>query len=171
MLKTPLKTVYQDPTIIVKVSKKPYRHYIKVPPGAILLPVTDSGKIIVIHEYKVTNKRWVWGFPGGKVMNGETTDQAAKRECEEELGLHVGKVKKICQVRTDFPDTQVYFYLGFKLKKVKARDGEKIGKIKKLTIKKLYQVALNGGIADPRVVVAVINLYNKVKKHQIKLII
>lgn len=157
-------TVYHDRAITLKVSKNPPAWAIDVRPAANVVPVTEDGKLMVMHEYKATTKEWIWTFPGGMIEDGETPAEAAKRECEEELGIRVKKVKKICVVKTNFPKTSVTYFLGFGLSKTESKGWEKIGAIKTVTVDQLYKLALNGRIQDPRTVVAILALYRKRKQ-------
>lgn len=52
-----------------------------------------------------------WGFPGGKVMPGETTKEGGLRECLEECGVIINpeSVKKIGEVVNDEESTSHYF--------------------------------------------------------------
>jgi ADP-ribose pyrophosphatase len=172
-LMKPLKkrTVYKDRGIHVEVTDNPRTWSIMVRPAANLIPVTSEGKILLQHEYKPWNKKWIWGFPGGMIEDGETAVQGAKRECAEELGLKPGKTKVVHIVHTGFPSTSVTYVLGFNLRKVpKANwETEKIGTIKELTIDELMQVARRGEISDPRMEVAVYRLYDAVKSGKITL--
>ena len=163
------KSVYKDKNVELKVAK--YGYYIWVRPAATLIPVTDKGKLLVMHEKKTSTGRWVWGFPGGIVEKGETVAQGGKRECEEELGLIPTKVKKFAEVKTNFPDTLVTFLLGFNLKEGKAADWEeeKIGKIKELNWRQVHQMALDGEFHDPRLVVALLKLNKLIKSGKILL--
>lgn len=45
-----------------------------------------------------------WEFPGGKVEDGETGEQACRREIEEELGCHLGTMWYLDTVEYDYPD-------------------------------------------------------------------
>ncbi|MBI5467267.1 MAG: NUDIX hydrolase [Candidatus Kerfeldbacteria bacterium] len=156
-----MKTVYRDSHVHLLVQKKPFPRWdFKVRPAANVLPVTADGKILVMHEQKGSTGRWIWGFPGGIVEPGETPVQGARRECEEELGLRPGRMKKLTVVKTDFPDTQVTFFLGFDLRKVAAKhwESEKIGQVKRVSLKQLEHLARRGEIHDPRMVVAVLAL-------------
>ena len=46
-------------------------------------------------------------FPGGKQEDGETAQQALKRECMEELGIVLGDTELYCVRNFDYPDISV----------------------------------------------------------------
>lgn len=51
-----------------------------------------------------------WEFPGGKIEDGESPEEALSREIEEELGCKVSVDHYICNVEYDYPD----FHLSMK---------------------------------------------------------
>ncbi|GAB4499676.1 MAG: NUDIX domain-containing protein [Anaerolineales bacterium] len=71
--------------------------------------------IILIHEGKLAlierhrQGRHYFAFPGGGVDEGETDEQAAIREAEEELGIRVKVVQKAATILRDGRRNQVYF--------------------------------------------------------------
>lgn len=54
--------------------------------GATLILVAPSGKILGVTRPGTDDD---WGLPGGKIEEGETPEQTALRECEEESGWRV----------------------------------------------------------------------------------
>ena len=49
-----------------------------------------------------------WEFPGGKVEDNETIQQAMTRELKEELDIEVKSMEPLIEVRHDYGDKQVF---------------------------------------------------------------
>ena len=95
-------TVYRGRIIQVEldVVKLPSGHtvdmeIIRHPGSVVLLPVPTPGSIILIRQYRYTIDKWIWELPAGSLKPGENPDEAAARECEEEIGLAPGKVTRL----------------------------------------------------------------------------
>lgn len=77
-----------------------------------MLVINQEGKVLILKrnpecEFE-PNK---WGFPGGKVMPGETTKNGSVRECLEECGIIIDleSVKSLGEVVNDDKTTSHYF--------------------------------------------------------------
>jgi len=68
---------------------------VRHPGSVVLLPIPEPGAIILIRQYRYTIDRWIWELPAGSLKPGENPDEAAARECEEEIGLAPGKVTRL----------------------------------------------------------------------------
>ena len=55
--------------------------------SVVLVPVPEPGKVILIKQYRYAVNAHLWELPAGSVDEGETPDEAARRECHEEIGL------------------------------------------------------------------------------------
>jgi len=55
-------------------------------PSVVLIPMEDDGRIVMIRQYRHSLGREIWELPAGGLDAGESAEQAAARECEEEIG-------------------------------------------------------------------------------------
>jgi ADP-ribose pyrophosphatase YjhB (NUDIX family) len=65
-----------------------YGAYYNPKPVAASIPVTPAGRIILLRRAFDPGKD-LWTFPGGFVDLGESVEQAAHRETQEELGIAI----------------------------------------------------------------------------------
>ena len=55
--------------------------------SVVLVPVPEPGRVVLIRQYRYAINKDLWEVPAGSVDQGETPEQAARRECHEEIGL------------------------------------------------------------------------------------
>jgi ADP-ribose pyrophosphatase len=55
-------------------------------PSVVIIPVEPGGRVVIIRQFRAPLDREIWEFPAGRVNAGESPDEAARRECEEEIG-------------------------------------------------------------------------------------
>lgn len=63
--------------------------------SAVMLPVDDRGRILLVRQYRLPARAKLWELPAGKVDPGETPLQAARRELEEETGYRARVWRKL----------------------------------------------------------------------------
>jgi len=70
--------------------------------------ISDThGRVLITQRPAHVHQGGLWEFPGGKLEQGESTEQALERELLEELGIKVGAARPLIQVRHDYPDKSV----------------------------------------------------------------
>jgi ADP-ribose pyrophosphatase len=111
--------VYKGRVFSVEVERQRFpngqEHEVAVvrhPPSVVLVPIQDDGRVILIRQYRASIGREMWEIPAGSVDPGETPDQAAARECEEEIGLVPGRIERIRGLypTPGFCDEELIFY-------------------------------------------------------------
>lgn len=70
-----------------------------------------SGHVLVGQRVVKDQYFGKWEFPGGKIEQGESPEQALKREFLEETGLELLNSKALMQLEHDYPDRQVRLYV------------------------------------------------------------
>jgi ADP-ribose pyrophosphatase len=65
-------------------------------PSIVLLPMTEAGDVILVRQYRASVGRELWELPAGGVEPGESVEDAAVRECEEEIRLVPAHAERLC---------------------------------------------------------------------------
>jgi ADP-ribose pyrophosphatase len=54
--------------------------------SVVIVPVPEPGRVVLIRQYRYAVNAFLWELPAGSVDEGESPEQAAARECHEEIG-------------------------------------------------------------------------------------
>jgi ADP-ribose pyrophosphatase len=63
--------------------------------SAVMMAVDEKKRILLVRQYRLPAEKYLWELPAGKVDEGETPLQAAKRELAEETGYKAKTWKKL----------------------------------------------------------------------------
>lgn len=63
--------------------------------SVVLIPVAGDGRLLLVRQYRHAAGRFLWELPAGSLEVGEDPDAAARRECQEELGLIAGRLDRL----------------------------------------------------------------------------
>jgi ADP-ribose pyrophosphatase len=63
--------------------------------SVVIAPVPEPGKVVLIRQFRYPVNRFLWELPAGSIDEGELPEQAARRECHEEIGLVPGTVIRL----------------------------------------------------------------------------
>lgn len=65
---------------------------LELPFGSSVLPIDPEGNVYLIKQYRHGYGGITIEIPGGQIDDGETPEQAARRETEEEIGIYPKKL-------------------------------------------------------------------------------
>jgi ADP-ribose pyrophosphatase len=99
---------------------------IRHPGSVVIVPVTESGEIVLVRQYRHAIGRFAWELPAGSLKAGEDVERAAVRECHEEVGLIP---TRIARLGSFFPtpgycDEEMHFFKASGLRRPGASDEE-----------------------------------------------
>ncbi len=63
--------------------------------SAVMMAVDEKKRVLLVEQYRLPAMKKLWELPAGKVDEGETVLQAAKRELTEETGYKAKNWKKL----------------------------------------------------------------------------
>lgn len=88
------------------------------PGGAVVVPVTDDGKVILVTQFCYPFQKELMEFPAGKLDSGEDPLKCAVRELEEETGFKAGEIQKLGEIYTapGYCTEILYLYIAKDLK-------------------------------------------------------
>ena len=76
---------------------------------AAVILTDEAGKILICKRGEGGSCAFLWEFPGGKLEEGESPEQAAVRECREELGLDITLGPAYASLDYSYPDKDIHF--------------------------------------------------------------
>jgi ADP-ribose pyrophosphatase len=88
----PFLRIRQDPVTGAGYPTGDY-YVLERPDSVSIVPVTPSGRTVLLRQERHPLAESTWEFPGGHVDAGETAEAAARRELREETGLAGGALE------------------------------------------------------------------------------
>ncbi len=95
---------------------------IRHPGGALAVPVTPEGKLVLVRQYRFTVQGRILEFPAGTVEPDEDPAETIKREIEEETGYRAHKWQELGKfvIAPGYSDEFIYAFLAQDLEKLEA---------------------------------------------------
>jgi ADP-ribose pyrophosphatase len=86
---------------------------IRHPGGALAVPVTPDGKLVLVKQYRFTVQGRLLEFPAGTVEPNETPEATIQREIQEETGYRAHRWQKLGEffVAPGYSDEIIYAFL------------------------------------------------------------
>jgi ADP-ribose pyrophosphatase len=65
--------------------------------SAVMMPVDAKNRVLLVRQYRLPARQYLWELPAGRVDPGEKLLSAAKRELREETGYRARQWKKLAE--------------------------------------------------------------------------
>ncbi|WP_260260594.1 NUDIX hydrolase [Vibrio intestinalis] len=124
------------------------------PGAAVILPIDEQGRVVLINQFRPSLKKWLIELPAGTLEDNEPIAECAARELEEETGYSAQQIIPMGQVTplAGFCDEIQYLFVAKGLNKT-ARyqcDDDEIIEVIHLSVDELEQMIINGEISDAK---------------------
>lgn len=95
---------------------------IRHPGGALAVPMTPEGKLVLVRQYRFAVKGRVLEFPAGTLEPDEAPEETVQRELEEETGYQATRWQKLGEIvlAPGYSDEIIYAFLALGLQKLEA---------------------------------------------------
>lgn len=135
---------------------KAIREVAEHPGGAVVVPVTDDGKIIMVTQHRFPVDQVLLELPAGKLSKGEDPLICAVRELEEETGYRSKKVTPLGSIYTTpgYSTEKLWIYLAKDLKPGdhNREEGEFGMQVFEYSLKEVEEKIYNGEIVDGKTI-------------------
>ncbi|HEY9662203.1 MAG TPA: NUDIX hydrolase, partial [Allocoleopsis sp.] len=130
---------------------------IRHPGGALAVPVTAEGELILLRQYRFTSQGRLLEFPAGTIDPGEDPENTVKRELEEETGYRAHQWQNLGKfyLVPGYSDEIIYAYLAQDLEKLEAppaQDEDEDIEVVMMTPQALEQAILAGEPVDAKTI-------------------
>ena len=138
---------------------------IRHPGAAAVVPLASdpSGAdptILMIKQYRYAAGETLWEIPAGRLtVPGESPEECARRELQEEAGVSAGRLQRLTTIWTTpgFTDEAIHLFVAYDLKSGShARERDEFIEVVPLPLSGVLQRIRQGDIRDAKTVTAIL---------------
>lgn len=131
--------------------------------SAVVLPIHENGDYELIRQYRHAARKYLIEIPAGTIEPGETAEDCAIREVEEETGYRAARIRKITEfyVSPGFLTEKMHLFIATGLSKsVQNTDEDEIIQNFRVGHQKALELVRTGGIDDAKTMLGILLAQN-----------
>ena len=148
---------------------KAVREVAEHPGGAVVVPVTDDGKIVMVTQHRFPMNKVLLELPAGKLNKDENPFVCAVRELEEETGYKSENVTELGSIYTTpgYSTEKLWIYLAKNLKpgNHNREEGEYGMQVFEFSLDEIEKKINNGEIVDGKSICGIYLAKNYLKNN------
>lgn len=130
---------------------------IRHPGGALAVPITHDGKLVLVRQYRFAVKSRLLEFPAGTIEKGENPETTIKREIQEETGYSAKKWQNLGKfpLAPGYSDEFIYAFLAQELEKLPQpppQDDDEDIEVVLMTPDEFEKLAMTGNEIDAKTI-------------------
>ncbi len=132
------------------------RDVVRHPGAAAVVALTETGKIVLVRQYRSALDRVTVEIPAGKLDPGEDPEECARRELLEETGFKAGRINFLTTMAPapGYSDELIHIYMATGLQFEGANpDEDEFVNVDVVPLSELIDAVLDGKIEDAKTVI------------------
>ncbi len=126
------------------------------PGAAVILPITESGEIVLVNQYRPSLRKWLYELPAGTIEGSESSIECAKRELKEETGYSARNYTALGQLTpmAGLCDEIQHLFVATQLSKPTqlACDDDEVIEVVTMSLKQIEQSIIEDKITDAKTI-------------------
>lgn len=144
------------------------KEIVEHPDSVGIIALDSKENIILVEQFRIAARNSLIEIPAGKIEKGETPEDAAQREMNEEIG-YSGNLTPLfqCYLAPGYDTEKMYFFLASNLKISKkrlAQDEDEEIRIKRYKLSSVVEKCISGKIVDCKTIAAITMISNSRNK-------
>ena len=135
------------------------REVVRHPGSVVILAVDDEGRLVLVQQYRYPVDDLIWEIPAGRQDPGESPEEGARRELEEEVGATAANVERLLSfyATPGYCDEVMHLFRATGLRKGAARpeDDEHI-EARWVSLEEARAMAARGEVKDAKTLLALL---------------
>jgi ADP-ribose pyrophosphatase len=124
-----------------------------------VLALREDGRVYLVRQYRYPVDDALWELPAGRLDNGESPEEAAQRELQEEIGYRARELRKVAAFYTTpgFCDEAMHVFRATSLERsvAKGDEDERI-EVRAFPLPELDSMIRRGEIREGKTLVAIL---------------
>jgi ADP-ribose pyrophosphatase len=131
---------------------------VRHPRSVVLVPIPERGQVVLVRQFRYAVNALLWELPAGSVDEGESPEDAAVRECHEEIGQKPSTVVRLAALypTPGYCDEEMVFFRVSGLEtpeEAAAQDEDEDIEVRTFELREAREMVRRGEIADMKTIV------------------
>ncbi len=134
------------------------REVVRHPGAAVVVPILDDRRIILIRQFRYPAQKEIWEVPAGTMEPGETPETCALREVEEETGYRAERVEPTLTFYSSpgFCDEKMHLFHALNLTQTTpSLDEDESLQVAIFPIEEALRMAVSGEVEDAKSIIGI----------------